>query len=66
MGIGFLLGMAKTFRIDCGWDFPGGLVINTLRSTTGAWVQSLVGELRSHMLQCGQKIKIKLIVAAQL
>ena len=46
MGMGFLLGMAKAFKTDCGWDFPGGPVVNTLCSTAGAWVRSLVGELR--------------------
>ena len=46
MGIGFILGMAKTFKIDCSWDFPGGpMVNNTLHSTAGAWVRSLAGEL---------------------
>ena len=29
-------------------DFPGGLAVKTPSSCTGAWVQFLVGELRSH------------------
>ena len=68
MGIGFLLGMAKTFKIDCSWDFPGGpMVNNTLHSTAGACVRSLAGELSKipHAV-VWPKIKIKLIVAAQL
>ena len=30
-------------------DFPGGPVVKTSPSNAGVWVQSLVGELRSHM-----------------
>ena len=35
-------------------DFLGGSVVKTLPLMQGAWVQSLVGELGSHMLH-GQK-----------
>ena len=31
-------------------DFPGGLVVKNLPCNAGKWVQSLVKELRSHML----------------
>ena len=31
-------------------DFPGSPVVRTLHFHTGAWVQSLIGELRSHKL----------------
>ena len=40
----------KTF-VD-GWDFPGGPVVDCMLPMQGAWVRSLVGELRSHM-PCG-------------
>ena len=44
-------------------DFPGGPVAETLHfHCSGEQVPSLVGELRSHMLQCDQlqrKTKIK-------
>ena len=36
------------------WDFPGGLVVKTLHfqlPLQGAWVRTLVGELRYHMSQ---------------
>ena len=33
------------------WDFPGGPVAKTVFPTQGAWVQSLVRELDSHMPQ---------------
>ena len=39
-------------------DFPGGPVVKTLLSMQRTWVQSLVGELRSHM-QCGAAKKKK-------
>ena len=39
-------------------DFPGYPVIKTSPSNAGAWVQSLVRELRYHMPQ-GQKSKHK-------
>ena len=31
------------------WEFPGMSVARTLLPLQGAWVQSLFGELRSHM-----------------
>ena len=37
-------------------DFPGGPVVGTLLSLLRAWVQSLVGGLRSHKL-CGMANK---------
>ena len=41
------------------WDFPGGLVIKTLHfHCRGKQVQSLIRELRSHML-CGMAKKKK-------
>ena len=33
-------------------DFPGGALVKTMHSRAGVQVQSLIGELRSHML-CG-------------
>ena len=39
-------------------DFPGTPVVGTLLPLQGVWVQSLVGELRSHML-CGVAKKFK-------
>ena len=39
-------------------DFPGGPMVKTLPSNAGVPVQSLVGELRSHM-PCNQKPKHK-------
>ena len=39
-------------------DFPGGPMVKTLLSMQRTWVQSLVGELRSHM-QCGAAKKKK-------
>ena len=40
-------------------DFPCGPVVKTLSSPCGRrWVQSLVGEIRSHMLQPKKKKKI--------
>ena len=36
------------------WDFPSGPVVKTVLPLQGAWVQSLVQELRFHMLQCSQ------------
>ena len=37
-------------------DFPGGLVVKTLElPMQEAHVQSLLGELRSHMMLCGAK-----------
>ena len=41
------------------WEFPCGPVVKTLSSTAGAWVQSLVRELRPQATHCGQKIKNK-------
>ena len=38
------------------WDFPGDPVAKTSPSNVVVWVQSLVGELRSHMPR-GQKTK---------
>ena len=41
-------------------DFPGGPVAETLRfHCSGGQVPSLVGELRSHMLQCDQSQRQK-------
>ena len=39
------------------WDFPSGPVVKTVLPLQGAWLQSLVQELRFHMLQCSQKKK---------
>ena len=36
---------------QAGWDFPGGPLVKTLHSKAGTQVQSLVGELTSHMLR---------------
>ena len=33
-------------------DFPGDPLVKTMHSSAGVQVQSLIGELRSHML-CG-------------
>ena len=35
-------------------EFVGGPVVRTWHFTAGAWVQSLVGELRSPTTWCGQ------------
>ena len=40
-------------------DFPGSPVVDSELPIQGARVQSLVRELRSHMLQCGQGKKKK-------
>ena len=48
--------MGKEYRKT---DFPGGLVVKTLPSFAGVWIQSLVGELSSHMPQ-GPKKKTKI------
>ena len=40
-----LLKLLLKFGVD--WDFPDGPVVKTL-ALQGAWVQSLVRELRSH------------------
>ena len=46
---------SKTITADKGpysqsyGDFPGGQDAKTTPSNAGVWVQSLVGELRSHM-----------------
>ena len=41
-------------------DFPSGLVVNSVLPMQWAWVQYLVGELRSHMLWgCCKKEKRK-------
>ena len=39
-------------------DFPDGPVVKNLPSKAGAWVQSLVWALRSHM-PCSQNFKLK-------
>ena len=50
-------------------DFPGGLVVKTLElPMQEAHVQSLLGELRSHMMLCGAKdtyiyMEVQLLVA---
>ena len=41
-------------------DFPAGPVVKTLPSNVGTWVQSLVREVRSHMLWLMAKIFLKL------
>ena len=38
------------------WDFPGSPVADSMLSVQDAWVQALVGELRSHILH-GKKKK---------
>ena len=38
-----------TSRTALSWDFPGSPVIKIWIPVQGTWVQSLVGELRSHM-----------------
>ena len=40
-------------------EFPGGPLVRTLRFTSRAWVQSLVGELRSYKLCSATKKKKK-------
>ena len=40
-------------------EFPGGPVVRTHAFTAGAWIQSLVLELRSHMPRCSKKKKTK-------
>ena len=45
------------------WDFPGGPVVKTPRFLRGVWVQSPIGELRSHMAH-GTAQKIKSLVSA--
>ena len=42
-----------------GRDFPGGPVVKTALPTQRAWVQSLVGELRSHKPHCAAQKKKK-------
>ena len=44
------------------WDFAGGPVVRTPLPLQGAWVQSLVGELKSLML-CGVAKKKKKTIA---
>ena len=41
------------------WDFPCSLIVKTPCSTEGAWVRSLLSELRSHMLAAWPKKKKK-------
>ena len=53
-------GACFVFKTKPPWDFPGGPVVKTALSRQGTWVQSLVRELRSHML-CYQKIIIIII-----
>ena len=44
-------------------NFPGGPVVKTVLPMQGAWVQSLVRELRSHMLHStAKKKKLKKII----
>ena len=46
-----LNGLGTLFKNQLAREFPGGPVVKTPRSQcSGAQVQSLVGELRSHML----------------
>ena len=40
----------KCIKENIEGDFPSSLVVNTVLPMHGAWVQSLEGELRSHML----------------
>ena len=40
------------------WEFPGSPGVRLHASNTGAWVLSLVRELRSHMLQSRAKKKV--------
>ena len=51
-----LLSLCEKFEIfqwkSGSWDFPGSPLVKTVLPIKGTWVQSLVGELRSHML-CG-------------
>ena len=45
------------FRKGLLWDLPGCPVVKTLFPLQGAWLRSLVWELRSHML-CDQLIRL--------
>lgn len=42
------------------WDFPGSQWLRHHDFTMGAWVQSLVGKLRSHTARQPKKRKLKL------
>ena len=61
----------KLQKISISWDFLGGPEVKTLLSNRGAWVQSLVRELSSHMPRGEAKLKKKtnhvvIVVVAQL
>ena len=43
---------SATIKWHTKWNFPGSPMVKTVLPLQGAWVWSLVGELRSHML-CG-------------
>ena len=49
----------KLQKISISWDFLGGPEVKTLLSNRGAWVQSLVRELSSHMPRGEAKLKKK-------
>ena len=48
------------------WKAPGGPVIDSMLPMQGAWVQSLVGELRSHIphatQHCQKKEKMVVLI----
>ena len=47
------------------WDFPDSPLVKTVLPIKGTWVQSLVGELRSHML-CGTSKKLFFLIWVQI
>ena len=47
---GVLLRIVLCLRM-ASWELPGGPVVKNLPSIEENWVQSLVGELRSHMMR---------------
>ena len=54
--------IAKQETHKCGWDFPSGPVLRILQGLPlkGAWVWSLVRELRAHIPQDEEKKKKKI------
>ena len=51
--------MRRIFKVTTTGDFPGGPAVKTVLPLQGTWVQSLVGELRSHMPRSTAKKKKK-------
>ena len=61
----------KLQKISISWDFLGGPEVKTLLSNRGAWVQSLVRELSSHMPRGEARLKktknhVVIVVVARL